>query len=336
MRALVPRVAMIAAAVLLLAVPFLLHRDYWIHLAIMSLIYALAALGLGLVLGFGGQLSLGHVGFFGIGAYTSMILQLRFEWAYWATVPVAIALAAASAAAVGYPALRLRGPYFAAATLGFTEILRLVALNWISLTNGQLGLFLPTSSRSVPSPLRLGDLDFGPLGREYYTTLALLAVGVAGAACLVASRTGRALVAVHEDERVAESVGIKPVRYKLIAFVAGAVLNGMAGSYFGQYVGLVDPRMFSAHQTVLLLMMVVIGGARTVAGPVAGAFLLTLVPEILRINESVRPILYGLFIVLTINLMPEGLVGTLRPWIRRLTAPGTRRTGVGAVQGDAA
>ncbi len=327
-RTVASRAGLIVVAGLLVGLPLLLPRPYWIHLAIMSLIYALAAQGLGLVLGFAGQLSLGHVGFFGIGAYASMILRLRFGWPYLATVPVALGLTAISAALVGYPALRLRGPYFAAATLGFAEIMRLVALNWISLTNGQLGLFLPTELRSVPQRLRIGSLDLDPLARDYYATLTLLAVGAFCVTRLIASRTGRAIVAMRENERTAESLGIKPVRYKLIAFVVGAVLIGLAGSYFGEYVGLVDPRLFSAHETILLLMMVVIGGARTIPGPIAGAFLLTLVPELLRINESVRPILYGLFIILTINLMPEGLFGALRRNVWRWAAHDDEDAGV--------
>jgi branched-chain amino acid transport system permease protein len=297
-----------------LAVAPLVLDDYYVHLLIMAGVFFLPAAGMNLLLA-GGQLTLGHAAFFGIGAYTSGLLALHGHVSPLYGMVIAAALSALVGYLLGLVTLRLRGAYFVLVTIGFAEVIRLVATNWIDLTQGPLGL------PGVPA-FDLGRADWAlSTKRQSYSLMLVLAV-LAYALCarLLRSRFGRALVAVRQNERLAESVGISAYRTTLIAMVVACALAGIAGSYYGHYTMFLSPEVFSFYNTVTMVVMVVGGGQATVAGPALGALVFTFVPEALRMASFYRMLLYGVMLLLAVMFMPRGLVPVLAR-LRRRSAP---------------
>jgi len=292
---------LLAAA--LLTLPFWLVNPYYLHIAIMAGIFGVLALSLNLLLGYAGQLSLGHAAFFGIGAYASALLTLKREWSFWAALVVAIALAAAAGWLIGRLALKLRGAYFVLVTISFAGVISLVSVNWIELTNGPLGL------PGVPAP------DLGPWSlrtKTAYYYLVLAAVGLSYAVChrLVRSRIGRAFVALRENEPLAESIGIDVTHYLVLAAVVSAGIAGLGGSLYAHYTRFVSPEVFLFTYTVTMVIMVIAGGKGTLAGPLVGAVLFTALPEALRAAASWQwqMLAYGLVLVLLVFFLPRGIV----------------------------
>jgi len=289
-----------------LTVPLWVPNPYHLHVLIMAGIFAILALSLNLLLGYTGQLSLGHAAFFGIGAYTSALLTLRLDWSFWLGLPAAAALAGLAGWSIGRLALKLRGAYFVLVTISFAGVISLVSINWMDLTNGPLGL------PGVPAP-ELGPLSLRTKSAYYY--LVLLGAGLAYAVCrrLVHSRVGRAFVALRENEPLAESVGIDGTRYLVLAAVVSAALAGVAGSLYAHYTRFVSPEVFLFSYTVTMVIMVVGGGKGTLAGPVVGALLFTILPEALR--EAVawqwQMLAYGVLLVLLVYFLPRGIVPAL-------------------------
>jgi len=292
---------LLAAA--LATLPFWLADPYYLHIVIMAGIFGVLALSLNLLLGYAGQLSLGHAAFFGIGAYTSALLTLKREWSFWPALAVAIALAAAAGWLIGRLALKLRGAYFVLVTISFAGVISLVSVNWIELTNGPLGL------PGVPAP------DLGPWSlrtKTSYYYLVLVAVAVSYAVCrrLVRSRIGRAFVALRENEPLAESIGVDVTHYLVLAAVVSAAMAGLGGSLYAHYTRFVSPEVFLFTYTVTMVIMVVAGGKGTLAGPLVGAVLFTALPEALRLAASWQwqMLAYGLLLILLVFFLPRGIV----------------------------
>jgi branched-chain amino acid transport system permease protein len=296
----------VLAAAAVLSAPFWLASPYHLHVLIMAGIFAVLALSLNLLLGYTGQLSLGHAAFFGIGAYTSALLTLRLEWSFWLGLPAAAAVAALAGWAIGRLSLKLRGAYFVLVTISFAGVIALVSVNWMELTNGPLGL------PGIPAPA-LGPWSLRSKTAYYYLTLA--AVILAWVVChrLVHSRIGRAFVALRENEALAESVGIDVTRYLITAAVVSAALAGMAGSLYAHYTRFVSPEVFLFTYTITMVVMVVAGGKGTLAGPLVGALLFTVLPEVLREATSWQwqMLAYGVILVLLVFFLPRGIVPTL-------------------------
>ena len=291
------------AGVALLALPLWLTSPYHLHVAIMAGIFTILALSLNLLLGYTGQLSLGHAAFFGIGAYTSALLALRLEWPFWAGVASSAGLAGLAGWAIGRLALKLRGAYFVLVTISFAGVTSLVSINWMELTNGPLGL------PGVPAPT-LAGLSFRTKSAYYY--LVLVAAGGAYLLCrrLVHSRLGRAFLALRENEPLAESVGVDPTRTLVLAAVVSAAMAGVAGSLYAHYTRFVSPEVFLFSYTVTMVIMVVAGGKGTLAGPVVGAVVFTVVPEALReaMAWQWQMLTYGVLLVLLVFFLPRGIV----------------------------
>jgi len=303
-----------------LAVIPLVLDDYYVHLLIMAGIFFLPVAGMNLLLA-GGQLTLGHTAFFGIGAYTSGLLAL-----HWGVSPLyGMVVAAALSALVGYllgkVTLRLRGAYFVLVTIGFAEVIRLIATNWIDLTQGPLGL------PGVP-PFDLGLASFTLKSKRQYYYLILVLSTLAYALCarLLRSRFGRALVAVRQNESLAESVGVSAYRVTLVAMVVACALAGIGGSYYGHYTMFLSPEVFSFYNTVTMVVMVVGGGQATVAGPAVGALVFTFLPELLRMAVFYRMLLYGVILLLAVMFMPRGIVDALQRLRRRPSVPAPETT----------
>ncbi len=296
----------LAGAAALLTLPWWLASPYLLHVAILTGLFAILALSLNLLLGYTGQLSLGHAAFFGIGAYTSALLALRLDWSFWAALPCAAAAAGLAGFLIGRLALKLRGAYFVLVSISFAGVVSLVSVNWMELTNGPLGL------PGVPAPA-LGPWSLRSKDAYYYLVLACVAFAVLVCRRLVDSRVGRALVALRENEPLAESVGVDVTHYLVLAAVASAALAGMAGSLYAHYIRFVSPEVFLFSYTVTMVIMVVAGGKGTLAGPLVGAVLFTALPEALREATSWQwqTLAYGVLLILLVFFLPRGIVPTL-------------------------
>jgi branched-chain amino acid transport system permease protein len=307
----VKRILGALAAVALVALPFWLTSAYHLHVAIMAGIFTVLALSLNLLLGYTGQLSLGHAAFFGIGAYTSALLALKLEWPFWLGLPSAAAAAGLAGWAIGRLALKVRGAYFVLVTISFAGVISLVSVNWMELTNGPLGL------PGVPAP-ELPGLSFRTKSAYYYLVLAAAAGSYLVCHRLVHSRLGRAFLALRENEPLAESVGVDPTRTLVLAAVVSAAMAGVAGSLYAHYVRFVSPEVFLFSYTVTMVIMVVAGGKGTLAGPVVGALLFTALPEALReaMSWQWQMLAYGVLLVLLVFFLPRGIVPSLTAWRR--------------------
>jgi len=268
----------------------------------LTLVNAIAAMGVNLSMGYAGQVSVGHAGFAAIGAYTTAILMGRLDVSFWATLPVSGALAILCGILIGLPALKLTHLYIAMVTFGFGQVVNLVSLNWVDLTNGPNGLAVP--------PISLGGYVFSP-DSFYYIIAAFFLVLSWIAGNIVRSRMGRGFLAIRDSEVAAESMGVHLAKYKTIAFAVGAFYGGMSGALYAGLSNYVNPDAFIFPVSVLYLTMNVVGGMGTLAGPVVGALVFTVMPELLRGFAEYKEFLSGGLLLLFLVFFPEGLVGML-------------------------
>lgn len=314
--------------VLLASVPFWLTEFYYLHILITTGIFIIAAMSLNLLLGYTGQLSLGHVAFFGIGAYTSALVSLGFEVhilpdftvgmtpkPVWFAMLCAIAMAGLTGYAIGKLSFRVRGAYFVIVSISFAEVVRLVALNWVELTQGPMAL-----NNIPPLTLGFGDFEVSFLRKpEFY--LLMLATGLICyviIARLVNSRAGRAMIALRENESLAMSVGIDVTRYLVVATVVSAAIAGMAGALYTHYIRIVDPDIFLFIYTVTMVIMVITGGKGTLAGPIVGGIIFGFLPEVLRgmeIEPEAQWIVYGVLMILVVFFLPRGIVPAIERYM---------------------
>ncbi len=306
-----------AAALALLAVPLLTSNQFLLHLGVSVLLWTALGLAWNLIGGYAGQVSFGHAAFFGAGAYTTMILYLSRGLPPWWGMILGGVVGALLALPIGLICFRLRGPYFSLATLAVAEIVRLVALNWESLTAGPVGLLITT----LPPVSLFGHAVNWERQEPFFAVAAAVALGAMLATRRLArARLGSYLLAVREDEDAAEAIGIDTTRAKVAALMASAFLAGVAGGLYGLYYRYVDPdAVFPISLSVEMVFIAVVGGLRTVAGPVVGAVFLTTVAELFRERFTVgHLIFYGLFMMIVIRWLPEGIWGrALRLFPRR-------------------
>ena len=305
------RLALGALLAVAAVAPAWVWNPYHLHTLIMAGIFAVLALSLNLLLGYTGQLSLGHAAFFGIGAYATGLLTVKLEWSPWLGLLAAAALPAATGWVIGRLALKLRGAYFVLLTISFAGVVSLVSVNWMDLTNGPLGL------PGVP-PVEIGLPGLHPLslrakGAYYYLVLAAVLGCYLVCLALIRSRIGRALIALRENEALAESVGIDSTHYLVLAAVISAAMAGLAGGLYAHYTRFVSPEVFLFSYTVTMVIMVVAGGKGTLAGPIVGAVIFTALPEVLRALTSWQwqMLLYGILLIAVLFFMPRGIVPTL-------------------------
>jgi branched-chain amino acid transport system permease protein len=298
-----PLVGWAIGALVLLAAFGLLTQLYTGQVRTVTTIYMFVGLASAwnLIGGFTGYACFGQVGFFGLGGYTTAVLMTHAGFSFWLTLPLSAALGAGFAALVGWPLLRLKGHYFAVATLGVAEGLREVVINLPDLTGGGGGISIPTAVGKAPT-LWLGNDGF------YTLFLLLAAVCVATTAVVTRVRAGYGLRAIHQDEDAAAAIGIHVTRAKLSAFAGSAALTSAIGSaYAFQQVTIFPERLFDVHLTVLMVVMVVLGGAGSVVGPVLGAVAIAFASEWLRQHlPEGHSFALGGVIVLAVILMPQG------------------------------
>jgi branched-chain amino acid transport system permease protein len=330
----VKRSLTIAWLLFLSSVPLWLDNLYVLHVLIITGIFMIAAMSLNLLLGYTGQLSLGHVAFFGIGAYTSSLATLGFsvhllpDWQVaadpkpvWFGMLLGTAVAGLCGWAIGKISFKVRGAYFVIVTVSFAEVVRLIALNWVELTQGPMALNnIPYLRLGIPG---LFEVSFLRKPANYYLVLAVAIVCYIIIRRLVHSRAGRAMIALRENEPLAASVGVDVTRYLVLATVVSAAMAGAAGTLYAHYVRIVDPDVFLFIYTVTMVIMVVTGGKGTLAGPVVGGFIFGLLPETLRSLEmqaEAQWVIYGVLMILVVYFLPEGIVPATRNWWRRRNA----------------
>lgn len=278
----------------------LVENPYYFQILTFIGINTLLALGLNLLMGYAGQISLGHAAFYGIGAYTTAILTATWGFSPGLALPCALGLAALVAFLVGLPTLKLSGYYLGMGTLGFGMIVHILLREWTDVTGGASGFI------GIP-PLEIGPLSFAD-GRSYFFLVwATVLLCFILAHRLIRSRVGRALRSIHDSEHAARAVGVDTQRLKLQVFVFSAVLAALGGFYYAHLVNFISPGSFNFLVSVRMVTMVVIGGMASVWGALLGASLLTLLPEWLHAFSDFEMVVYGLILMLVMILMPQGL-----------------------------
>jgi len=290
--------------ILILAVlPKFLPNNFYLDLAIRMCINAVIVLGLNLLIGFAGQISLGHAGFIGIGAYASAILPTHFGWHPVLAMAAAALLTAFIAAIVAKPIFKLKGHYLAMATLGLGIIINIIVRNEASLTGGPDGMPVPA--------LSIGQFEFDSEKQWYWLFAVLLVFSTWASLNLIDSPFGRALRALHGSEIAAQVAGVNIIRYKVSIFVISAVFASIMGSLTAHYVGFVTPNIADFFHSIELVTMVVIGGMASIYGSLLGAVLLTALPQALSSFEGWETVIFGCVLMGCMIFMPRGLVPTL-------------------------
>jgi branched-chain amino acid transport system permease protein len=270
--------------------------------------------------GFAGQVSFGHAAFLGVGAYTTMLTYLKLGWSPWVGLILGGAAGALVALPIGLICFRLRGPYFSLATLAVAEIIRLVALNWESLTAGPTGLLIT----HLPALNWFGaPVNWESKPPFYYIAVVLVLLAMGATWFVSRSRLGAYLLAIREDMDSAEASGIDTTRTKVAALAISAFIAGLAGGFYGLYFRYIDPdAVFSISMSVEMVFIAVVGGIATTAGPIVGAVFLVTISEIFRERFQVgHLIFYGLLMMIVIRYMPEGIWGRLRSWLPQAARP---------------
>jgi branched-chain amino acid transport system permease protein len=299
-----------------LVFPALVQSNFILSIFIFSFILAIAAVSFNLIFGFTGQLSMFHAAAFGIAAYITSLTASLFHVSFWVALFPAIGFTILISLIIGSICFnfQLRAFYFAVVTLAFSELARLVILNWNSVTNGTLGLMvLDKPSVWVPGA-GLIKID-GVLG-WYFFSLAGLIFTVAVCSLVLRSWIGRCFAAIRLNEDLAQTLGIDTFRYKLLSFTLANALAAIAGSLYAFYTGYIEPNYLAINQSLDIISMVLLGGRSSILGPIAGAFVLTGLPHMIDLSGEARAILYGLVLILTILILPQGIIGTLASWRR--------------------
>lgn len=290
-------------AVILLGLPFLGFTQYVMRIIIMIGIYSMLALGLNILVGYTGQVSLGHAGFYAIGAYTASLLCLKLGANFIVASLGGAALAALCGLLLGLPTLRLKGTYLSIVTLGFGEIVKMITTNWDPVTNGTLGL------KNIPRPSIFGlQLTLANNGL-YYLMLALVCLVTLICILLIKSKIGRAFMSIKEDELAATMMGIKTTRYKILAFVVSAFITGIVGAFYAGVIGFIEPNSFTFDVSTLIISIVILGGMGTIRGMFLGAAILISFPEIFRFFMDYRFVVYGLILIVMMRFRPQGVLG---------------------------
>jgi len=251
------------------------------------------ALGLNVITGLTGQLSLGHAAFMSIGAFVSALLTIRLGMPITVNLLLTGAVTAAVGALIGYPILRLTGDYLAICTLGFAEIVKVIFLN-LDITNGALGISVPPANSAIPLP---------------FVVWGVVIIAIVMVSFIYNSRFGRALKAIRGDEIAAEAMGINVARYKVQSFAVGTFLAGVGGGLYAHFLSYINPSDFGFLKSIDILSMIVLGGLGSIPGAVIGATVLSAAPEFLRFMASYRMLVYGALLVFMMIFRPNGLLG---------------------------
>lgn len=299
------------AGVAIVALPLVVHSDFALTILIFSYLLGMLAVSFNLIFGFTGQLSMFHAAAFGISAYATHLSMKHWAITFWEGMLFAAVLVTLISIVVGAICFRfkLREFYFAVVTLAFSEMARLIVLNWNDVTNGSLGINLQDKP-TLWIPWQ-GVIKVDATLTWYY--LASVGLGLTILVCwrIVHSWMGRCFAAIRLNDELGDALGINVFRYKLAAFATGNLIAAITGSLYSFYLGFIEPGFLSIDQSLAIVAMVLLGGRSMIAAPVVGAFVLTALPHVIHFSAEVRAIVYGSILILTILLMPRGIVGTL-------------------------
>lgn len=308
----------LAILALIALVPFLSPGNRFLSLAISAGINVVALYGLSALFGQTGILSMGHAALVGVGAYTAAILSRDFDLGFWAALPVAGIMAALAAAVVGVPSLRVSGHHFVILTFAFGQLLTIVLTNGGEYTGAATGL-------DITRPVTLFGSDIGDLTPYYLMVVAFVALAAIGNWAIINSAYGRTLRAIRENEKLAASLGINVGRHKIGAFVVSGVFAGVSGVLLAYFLRHISPAQFASFPSIYLALMVMIGGARLLLGPLAGGILVAFLPEVLNLDPVQSRIVYGACLIAVILLLPNGLIAGIGDAWSRLRQVGNRR-----------
>ena len=304
------RVVPVSALALALVLPLVVPNEYYLQVLTQGYIWAILASGLNVILGFAGQLSLAHAGFFGIGAYTTALLLTKAGVSFWVGLPAAIALSSVVGFAVGSICLRSQGHYFAIFTLAVGIIIHLVIQKWESLTHGHVGVI------GIPGPGAIGPIRFDTTLARSYLVLACLVATLAVTARLLTSPVGRTMLAARDNEALASSVGVDVMATRRMAFTVSAALAGLAGGLYAGFIGFLGPEAASVEVMFNVLLYVVVGGLGSLSGPVVGTFIVYGLSQTLQVLHDYHMVIFGLALVLLVRFMPDGLAGAAAMLLR--------------------
>jgi branched-chain amino acid transport system permease protein len=310
------------AIAVIIVLPLIFNDTYWRTNLTVCAINVLLAIGLDFILGYAGQLNLGHSAFYGLGAYVSTLLIVKLGVPFWVAFVAGVAFAGIAGTFLSLFAVRLRGHYLAIASLGFAVIVHQILLNWISLTQGPLGIY----GIAPPPAIVIGGVvvaDFRNLAAFFYLVAGFAFLSYILLSQLVRSPIGETLTAIREDEVSAASRGINGAAWKVFAFGVGSAVAGAAGCFYASFVGTLVPDAFFVSEAFNILAMVIVGGMGTLIGPVFGAILLTVLPEVLRGFGDLRLVVYGAALTFVVLFMPGGLAQAARVIAEKL---GLRRS----------
>ena len=311
------RIAYAAMAGIIILTGIMMSNAYHLQLLTFIGINTLLALGLNMLMGYAGQISLGHAAFYGIGAYTTAILTVHYSLSPWLALPAAILIAMAVAYIVGVPTLKLSGYYLGMGTLGFGMIFHILFREWSSVTGGASGFI------GIP-PLELGPISFTSGRNYFYLVWALVLLSIIICQRIIDSRIGRGLRAIHDGEKAAKAVGVNTSSLKLQVFVLSAALSALAGFLYAHLVYFISPGTFDFITSIRMVTMVVIGGMASIWGALLGASLLTLLPEWLHSFSEFEMVVYGLVLMTVMIFLPQGLTRGLMDLYERSKRSQTR------------
>jgi branched-chain amino acid transport system permease protein len=292
-------------------VPAAVSNNVVLTVLIFTFILGILGVSFNLIFGFTGQLSLFHAAAFGLSAYATYLSMAHWGISFWIGMATGVVFVTLISIVIGTICFRfkLKELYFAIVTLAFSELARLVILNWTSFTNGSLGInFTLTPTLWLPGR---GVVPVAGTTMWYYLSLIAVALAVTVYSRILHSWMGRTFAAIRLNDALADTLGINVFRYKLICFIAGNAGAAVAGSLYAFYISYIDPHYFSVDQSLAIIAMALLGGREYVAAPIVGAFVLTALPHVINVNAEVRILIYGLILILSILLMPRGIVGSL-------------------------
>lgn len=308
LRGIHPLIPWFIAALILIPLPWLMVNSYHVYLANTICIMILLSVGLNIVKGFCGQVTVGHIGIYAIGAYTSGVLSVNFGQPFLISLLASVLVAVLAGIVVAVPSFRLEGAYLALVTLGLGESVRIFisVTDYLGATNGFSG---------VPSP-KIGEFRFDSYEKYYFLVMPVMLLGVFFSFQILRSKLGRAFMAIREDPVSAAASGINVKRYKMTAFLISAIYAGFAGGLYAHMIpGYLNPRNFTIIEMVTLLLMVVLGGLGHIWGGIIGAIIVTIVYDITKDYYHYSLLLFGAVIVLTVLFMPRGIGGIIDRFI---------------------
>jgi len=312
--------AWIAGAAVVLAFPWIFASDTVLSIAASTLIFMILASALNVTNGYIGLFNIGSAGFFCLGAYTTALLSTRVGLGFFTCFFISAAFTAFVGALIAIPTSRFSGFYFSIVTMGFSEIVRLIMLNWVSLTKGSNGI------HSIPRPALFG-LTIKSMRQYYYLVLIILAITLFCIHRIIHSRVGRAWLSIRENPDAASSLGVKITTYKSLNFMVMGFFMGIGGSLMAYYYRYIAPEMFQIDNGHTVLAMVILGGMGSLPGPLIGAVILNLAMELFRFASEFRMIAYAIMVVAMMWLRPQGIIGATNTVMVSEKSSGRKKTG---------